>query len=230
MGTGYRISYYVSGDGWDVTGLPDMLSAENLDEAFDQIKEFLRARMRDETTDETDHFNFSLFGPLPEDACRPDRRTPEQRLAEAESSHERHSALGDAAKSRFEAGDFDTARQYALALQESLKQPEAAWDEVGDAATVHIVLGRLALREGRIEEAKAHLTEAAHGEDSPVMTSFGPNMSLAHDLLLAGENQAVLDYFQACAKFWEHGAEDLDEWTMYVNAGRMPDFGANMHY
>jgi hypothetical protein len=53
-------------------------------------------------------------------------------------------------------------------------------------------------------------------------------MSLAHDLLLVGEREAVLDFFEACKKFWEHGAEELEDWTMYVNAGRIPDFGLNL--
>ena len=37
--------------------------------------------------------------------------------------------------------------------------------------------------EGRIEEAKRHLLAAGRSSGSPVLGSFGPNMSLAKDLL-----------------------------------------------
>jgi hypothetical protein len=62
------------------------------------------------------------------------------------------------------------------------------------------------------------------------MKSFGPNMSLAKDLLQEGEQQAVLDYFGLCHEFWKSGEKKLDQWSQEVNAGRLPDFGANLVY
>ena len=65
---------------------------------------------------------------------------------------------------------------------------------------------------------------------SPQMNSFGPNMSLAKDLLEKGERQAVLDYFELCRKFWKMDNGRLNDWSQEVKAGKIPDFGANMVY
>jgi len=62
------------------------------------------------------------------------------------------------------------------------------------------------------------------------MNSFGPNMSLARDLLEQGERDVVLQYFDLCRNFWKMGQDQLDHWTKDVKAGNMPDFGANLVY
>ncbi|MBI4603643.1 MAG: hypothetical protein HY721_16950 [Planctomycetes bacterium] len=59
---------------------------------------------------------------------------------------------------------------------------------------------------------------------------FGPNMRLARELLLAGEREAVLEYFRRCAGFWKRGASRLEGWRSAVEAGKMPDFGPNLIY
>ena len=58
------------------------------------------------------------------------------------------------------------------------------------------------------------------------MNSFGPNMSLAKDLLEKGERETVLNYFELCRKFWNMDYGKLDEWSREVKAGRIPQFGA----
>ncbi len=93
-----------------------------------------------------------------------------------------------------------------------------------------MVLGRLALTDGRIEEAKELLLESGRSPDSPQLNSFGQNMSLAHDLLAAGESDAVLEYFELTRSFWEMGKERLDRWSNQVHAGKVPDFQANLYY
>ena len=94
----------------------------------------------------------------------------------------------------------------------------------------NLVLGRIAVDEGRIEDAKRLLLAAGKSSGSPVLGSFGPNMSLAKDLLEKGEQETVLQYFEMCRKFWSSGGGKLDEWTKDVQAGRIPDFGANLIY
>jgi hypothetical protein len=135
-----------------------------------------------------------------------------------------------AAKSRFEAGDYDAANGYALALNEMLAEGSKDPELNREAEAVYVVLGRLALLDGDVEEAKRRLAEAGRLGGSPTRSSFGPNMSLAHDLLLAGEREAVLDFLKACEAFWPDHEDELAEWTMYIEAGRLPDFGANMNY
>jgi len=104
------------------------------------------------------------------------------------------------------------------------------WNFGNAVASVNIVLGRLALREGDVALAEHHLLEAGKSPGSPQMNSFGPNMSLAHDLLMAGQSRAVLEYFSLCQAFWSEEFSKLDQWAEDVTHGRIPDFGANLVY
>ena len=94
-----------------------------------------------------------------------------------------------------------------------------------------LVLG-LALAEGRIDEAKADLLKAGKSPGSWTMNSFGPNMSLAKDLLGKGERDVVLQYFDLCRQFWSMDMNEgkLDRWSQDVEAGKLPSFGANLEY
>lgn len=94
----------------------------------------------------------------------------------------------------------------------------------------NLTLGRVALRAGDIEAAKKFLLEAGRAPGSPQLNSFGPNMTLAKELLEKGEHDAVLEYFQLCAAFWEMDRGRLREWSPLVEKGVIPDFGANLLY
>lgn len=140
--------------------------------------------------------------------------------------------LADLGKMALVAGDLEKARTYAT----ELLGPGMQWSGGGNAETAffqgNILLGRIALREGKIDEAKKFLLEAGTTKGSPVLDSFGPDMSLAKELLEKHETNAVLDYFQECEKFWpKYGNEDkLAEWTSAVKNGKIPNFGANLVY
>ena len=62
------------------------------------------------------------------------------------------------------------------------------------------------------------------------MNSFGPNMSLASDLLEKGEREVVLEYFELCRKFWQLDMGRLDKWSQEIKSGTIPNFGANLVY
>jgi hypothetical protein len=62
------------------------------------------------------------------------------------------------------------------------------------------------------------------------MDTFGPNMTLAKALLEKGRKETVLRYFELCRKFWKMDDGRLDRWRDAVRTGRIPDFGANLHY
>jgi len=149
------------------------------------------------------------------------------RLAAANSPELKFYALGAAAKQSFAAGKVEDAKKYAqelMAVLPSFRQNS----EYGNAAhDAHLILGQIAVREGRTEEAKRHLIESVRTPGARLM-DYGPNMSLAKDLLEKGERQAVLDYFAVCRRFWNYGR--LDEWTQQVKEGKIPDFGANLSY
>ena len=81
-----------------------------------------------------------------------------------------------------------------------------------------------------MDDAKRHLLEAGKSPGSPQMDSFGPNMSLAKDLIEKGERDVVVEYFGLCRTFWKMDRGRLDEWTQTVKAGKTPNFGANLVY
>lgn len=151
-------------------------------------------------------------------------------LAEATSDKERFYALNDAAKESFAAGKIEDAGKYAQELLTLLPKFESNWNYGNAVQDANLVLGRIAVREGRIEEAKRFLIEAGKSSGSPQMDSFGPNMSLAKDLLEQGERDSVVEYFELCRTFWEMDRGKLDKWTQEVKAGKIPHFGANLVY
>ena len=164
-----------------------------------------------------------------------DKRVAEQALEQYERAYEltddsdRDSLLEDLAKAAFDADRLDKAGRYAELM---LQNTESGWNQGNRIHHGNLVLGRIALREGNVEEAKSRLIAAGNTPGSPQLNSFGPNMALAKALLEVGERDVVLEYFQLCSKFWKssRAAGKLDEWGVLAAAGRVPEFGANLVY
>jgi hypothetical protein len=159
----------------------------------------------------------------------PDARRERAALAlaeyEAALGGRRGRLLADLARLALEAGAWDKARAYATEL---LGQAAVSGSPPrGDAAHHgHLVLGRLALRQGDVGSAKAHLLAAG----SAALSSSGPGMALAKELLEAGERAAVVEYLRLCASSWHTEDRRAERWAEAVERGGMPDFGANLSY
>lgn len=125
-------------------------------------------------------------------------------------------------------GDFKTAKNLGRDLLRGASTgPE--WNTGNAIHYGHLILGHVAIREGDVAEAKRRLLLAGRSPGSPQLNSFGPNMSLARDLLVAGERETVLDYLDLVDEFWELD-DDLEVWRSVIEAGGVPDFGANRGY
>lgn len=159
-----------------------------------------------------------------------DRPSAIAELHEAKNEQERFYALGGAAKESIELGNKAEAKKYAEELQELIPKFEGDWNYGNAIQDANIVLGRLKLGEANVEEAEKHLLAAGRSPGSPQMDTFGPNMSLAKDLLEHGRKDAVLKYFKLCESFWEMDRGRLEKWADDVRADRIPDFGANLVY
>ena len=170
--------------------------------------------------------------PEAKDMAKPVRHghDPETELNNAKSEQNRFYALGPAAKAAFDKGNYSAARTYAEELATLTPKYKGDWNYGNAIQDSNVVLGRLALRDGDIAAAKAFLLEAGKSTGSPQMNSFGPNLSLANDLLQKGEKDVVIEHLKACKKFWEMDRGRLDDWIALVKAGRTPDFGANLLY
>jgi hypothetical protein len=162
--------------------------------------------------------------------------TPKEKLEQLEkaapaSGLERFYALGNLAKAAFDAGDFIKADAYAHELLSDAADYPKDWNDGNAIFFGNMVAGRVALRRDHdTESARSFLLAAGGTKGSPQLNSFGPNMSLAKDLLEAGERETVLEYFTLCRSFWKMGTQKLDDWSAAVKGGGMPDFGANLVY
>jgi hypothetical protein len=161
---------------------------------------------------------------------------PEEKLAKLEqgapiAGKERFYALSGLAKAAFDAGEFDKAERYARELLSAAVGNEKDWNYGNAIFFGNMVLGRVALRRDRnVGLAKTLLMASATTTGSPQLNSFGPNMSLAKDLLAQGGRDTVLEFFARCGAFWKMGGAKLDEWTATVKGGGTPEFGANLFY
>jgi hypothetical protein len=153
-----------------------------------------------------------------------------EELETAESDEGRFYALNDAAKAAVEVGELEDAGRYATELLELAGRYQDNWNYGNAVHDGHMVLGRIALRSGDVDGAKRELLLAGGTPGSPQLDSFGPNVSLAKDLLEAGETETVVQYFDLCRKFWELEDGDLKRWSVLAEAGEMPDFGPHLVY
>jgi len=137
--------------------------------------------------------------------------------------------LEELGKTAFDANQIDKAREYAETM---LKITHLGWAFGNRIHHGNIILGRIALREGNIEEAKNRLIAAGTTPGAPTLGSFGPNMTLAKELLEQGERDVVFKYFFLCSNFWdtEHAQEKMTKWRDEIKEGKIPDFKAHLYY
>jgi len=140
-------------------------------------------------------------------------------------------------KNAYIAGDFEKASKYAKKILTSAEREYLEWE--GDTTLLdwelfhysNIILGRIALSSGKIEEAKEYLIEAGKLKGSSNPSFYRVNMMLAKELLKVGEREVVLEYFELCGSFWEDEENKLEEWAKIVRQGGIPDFDcSNLNY
>jgi tetratricopeptide (TPR) repeat protein len=151
-------------------------------------------------------------------------------LSAAKDDLQRFYALDAAAKAAFEIGKVEEAQAHAQKAIELAPQFRTNWNYGNAIHDGHMVLGRIALRRGDVEAAKRELLEAGKTPGSPQLDSFGPNISLARDLIAQKETDTVVAYFELCGKFWKMERGNLRRWSALAKGGEMPDFGANLDY
>jgi len=139
--------------------------------------------------------------------------------------------LKGAAQAAFDAGDLNAAENYAHELLADAPSYPKDWNYGNAIFFGNMLLGRVALlRDKNVALARNLLIASGKTPGSPQLNSFGPNMSLARDLLAAGERDTVLEFFGECGSFWKQQFSKLDQWSAMVKGGGDPDFGANLLY
>jgi len=132
----------------------------------------------------------------------------------------------------FERSDHEKAVRLARELLALAEQYRDDWSYGNALHHGHLLLGRVALARGDLAGAGAELLEAGRTPGSPQLNSFGPNMTLARELLGSGQTAPVREYFSLCRHFWmpRFAAAKLREWDADVVAGREPRFGPHLRY
>ena len=153
-----------------------------------------------------------------------------QKLLAESSEYERFTILAIAAKTAYLAKDYNSAERYANELLGLAGKYSQDWNYGNAIHDGNMLLGRVAVRNGKIKSGARYLLDAGKTPGSPQLNSFGPNMSLAKDLLEHDEKQAVIKYLELCKSFWKLEDGRLDSWIASIRGGGKPYYGANLHY
>jgi hypothetical protein len=115
-----------------------------------------------------------------------------------------------------------------LRLSGSHSLPLDFWNHDNAVHYGHLLLGRVALLQGNVSDACCRLLCAADIAGSPQLSDYGPDMTLADELLAKGQVGPVLEYFSRCQRFWSNARRNrLLEWYLAVLDGATPDFGSH---
>ena len=138
---------------------------------------------------------------------------------EERDTEKRFYGLGRAVKLAVEQHQTQDARRYAEELLALAPKHRGNWNYGNAVFEGNLGLGRLALEGGDIPEAKRRLLAAGKTPGSPKLSSFGPDMSLAEELLRRGERAAVEEFLRECRLFWKDGGPELDRLEKRVRRG-----------
>ncbi len=183
-------------------------------------------------------------------------RDPQEYLAEAESKMDVPSGIpgrrsphtvGLAAKAALEAGALDKAAKYATEAIETAILVEAKLRRT-DPGRFNLrrgipegyffgnfVLGRIAVLNGDIRGAEKYLLASGNIGGGTALSSYGPNLSLALELLKNGDDQSretVIRFIQEIRTFWKIAPTHFDTWIAAIESGKIPDFqatGSNLY-
>jgi len=140
--------------------------------------------------------------------------------------------LGAVAKAALEAGLNDEAELYAdqaLALAAEgrfSKAPPVTFESDAEGEAVflgNLVLGRLALLRDDVQAAETYLLLSGKIKAGS-QTFWGPNMTLARELLKRNRTKVVLEFLEEVKEFWleECAFGKPEEWEKAIRAGKMP--------
>lgn len=141
-------------------------------------------------------------------------------------------ALKIYASQSLNSANLGDAKELANSVLKTAETFKSNWDYGNAIHHAHLVLGRVYLFNGKIDGAISELSLAAKVSGSPQLASFGPNMTLAKELLLKGQKIAVLDYIEVCLKFWksQFAESSVKSWKDAISKGEIPNFEGNLFY
>ena len=134
--------------------------------------------------------------------------------------------------SSFKSRKFAKSKRLANKYLECSQSNKDNWNYGNAIHKANIILGKISLIENQIELAKDYLIKAGNTPGSPQLNSFGPNMSLAKDLLENGEKESVILFIEQSKSYWKwiFSWRKIRRWKKEINKGIIPNFGSNLNY
>lgn len=137
------------------------------------------------------------------------------------------------------AGELNRAKQMANELLKN-NIDTLSFNYSNTIHNANTILGRVALRENDLKQAKEYLIKSVEVPASPQLSSFGPSYILAKELLELGEKDIVLHYLDLIANFWanpkninpsdtrrvaanQRKIELLKKWKEEITSGKIPN-------
>lgn len=144
-----------------------------------------------------------------------------------------HSLMAETAMEiAMEMGELELSKQIAEEMLVN-NNDRNSWNYGNVIHKANTLLGRIALSDDNLENAKIYLIRSGNTPGSPQLNSFGPSFILARALLEKGEKDVVLEYLNLVAVFWanpnrnskrsaQDHAEELLKWKHDILEGKIP--------
>jgi len=132
--------------------------------------------------------------------------------------------LDTVAKAAFKAGHLDKARTYSTELLAIAPSFDRNWNYGNAIYTGNSILALIALGEGDMNLARTYMLAASLTPGSPQLDSFGPDLTIAKEMLDRGEREAVVNFLNNVSKFWDGRVETITEWKEIIRRGQIPIF------
>jgi hypothetical protein len=166
-----------------------------------------------------------------------------EKAAKAAPEDEELRQMLEVARQSFGAACVEAGRNLdeaeAITRQMLASTPTTNWNYGNVVYDAHSVLGRIALRHGDRETARKELRAAGRTPGSPQLNSFGPQFTLARELLQHGEQadrEDVAVFLDDVARFWANSdtapayarkdtlkkQQQIETWKGEVRAGKIP--------
>ena len=134
------------------------------------------------------------------------------------------------ARQALDRNDLESAKSFAESWLQMAPANSNSWNYGNALHKGNLILGQIALTQGRLADARRYLLDAGRTPGSPQLYTIGPGFKLATELLKQGERETVLQYLELCRRFWENGQRKLDTWVIDVQNGRTPVFVGDHDY
>jgi len=120
--------------------------------------------------------------------------------------------------------DIDKAKEVANKAIHGMEYCDSAFECGGEKHLLNILLGRIAFQQGDISNSIGYLMKSTETPGSPIMDIYGPDLTLARELLRKGRKSAVVRYLKQCRNIWKYNNGKLDLIIKVVEGGgEIPD-------